>query len=142
VTLVVDPGVRKAGVSLWLGRTLIDSATIRAPEGKLAAAVLRWARARTPKGSALEVVVEQMVFYRRARVKHADLQRVEAMAGALRPTVRLTPGAWKGGCPKAVTRARLVRAGLVTADMGHDEVDAIGIGAVHLGVLGRGCVAR
>ena len=148
--LAVDPGVRKAGVSLWSvgadGPVLLRSATLHAREGKLADAVWRWVGS-TPVGL---VVVEAMVKYRLQRSKHRDLDRVRLMATKVAREAQrrgaavrsVTAAEWKGQTPKTVTRARLKAIGLATEAQGHDEVDAIGIGAVLTGALGRGCTKK
>ena len=138
-TLSLDPGVKKVGVALWEDTTLLQSSTIKAPEHRTAIRVKQWA------GPIERIIVEKMMKYRLKKVPHADLDRINKVIDTLVglyqgvKVKRISPTSWKGGAPKPIIRARLISAGYpITTTMGHDEVDAIGIGAVGLGILRRG----
>jgi hypothetical protein len=147
-TTAVDLGKRKAGVAVFSGTELIHATTVVLGEPP-------YTPERMAKLIHLEGlvggpvphtwVVEQVVLYRHAPVKHKDLEVLLAVQDALEalvgPLVTYTPRQWKGNVPKSVMVARLKEQGLLPVrvlEAGHDALDAVGLGYVHLGVVGRG----
>jgi hypothetical protein len=154
--IAVDGGLVRPAASIWRhDRSLLRVVTPPALRGRspaIAAAALACSVSRlAPVDAVAEVAVEWPEQYATDRVAHENVADLQAMIMFLLrcyPTAihrRYAPSQWKGNAPKPVIERRLrekfpaeFAAGLVPDN--HDAVDALGIGAVYLGLVRRGCV--
>jgi hypothetical protein len=143
VKVAVDLGKKKAGVAVFLGDQLVKALTVRDTRGavEMAQAIRLWADA--PEGAIW--VIEDPQEYRHRSVTHRDLKALQALRDVLEetvgPLVCYTPHQWKGHVPKRVMQQRLEDQGLLpegALSLGHDALDAIGLGYFHLGLTGKG----
>lgn len=152
ITTAVDLGKRKSGVAVFSGAELIHATTVvladqpYTPE-RMAKIIYLEGLVGGPAPHTWVVEVPQK--YRGRGVKHKDLDALLAVRDALvalvGPVVEYSPYAWKRNVPKSVMVERLKDQGLLPAwalDLGHDALDAIGLGYVHMGATGRGCARR
>lgn len=159
--VVLDPGVRKAGIAIFYNKKLIRAQTIQGDPVKEACQVLHEVitrhcsarRVARPEGAPPRVawIVEEMTYYDQRSATHDNLDDVEAMVARLRKAVRprgwkrVKAFAWKRNVSKSVTAARAREELAPTEeayilDDGHDALDAVAMGLVMLGRLGPGCV--
>lgn len=157
--IAVDPGLRRPSASVWrdgvlLGARSVPEATGRSPAQAALALRLRVVDVDPAAfGPDVEIVEEWPRLYPTRRASHADVIALRdmlaffAVQSGVRKRAKLSPSAWKGNAPKGVIERRLraafpveFAAGLI--DETHDAIDALGIGAVHLGILAVGCVDR
>ena len=153
------PGTRRVGVASLLGarvgtersgRTVRDAVVeVARLVEEIAGIAIRSELLARAEGARVAVAAEYPVAYGTRRAAHDDVgalrSLVEVVTFAAEDT-RLRPSEWKGNAPKEVIAARLrgvfaeeFAGGLVDAE--HDAIDALGIGAYALGLVGRGCVA-
>jgi hypothetical protein len=143
VIVTVDLGKRKAGAATFEDRTLQRASVVREDGGPQAMAKALFSWAKAPEGTVWVVEVPQK--YRGRGVKHKDLDALlevlDALEALVGPAVRYTPWQWKGNVPKAVMKDRLQDQGLLpdwALALGHDALDAIGLGFFYLGLTGKG----
>jgi|FLOH01.1.fsa_nt_gi hypothetical protein len=148
-TTAVDLGKRKAGVAVFSGLELVHAATVRMGPPCSAERMAKLIQLEGLVGGPAPHtwVVELPEKYRGHGAKDRALDSLlavyEALTALVGPCTEYTPHDWKGHVPKAVMVARLQRPPSLLPDwaqgLGHDALDAVGLGYVHLGVTGRGC---
>jgi len=148
--VAIDPGKRKAGISVWYDGRLIAAECVKAPPSTMHKALINWAMEHCNVGDGpVYWVLEVMQDYRRGNANASGIPALKAMLARLSKALgcavvwTATPSVWKGNVPKDIHHRRIQKyltpeEVTVAGAYQHDKHDAIALGLTALQRCGRG----